>query len=122
MVLGESGFHLDHYAMRSHRGKTLKTGKILRLAEMKGALLGPFAAQVIIVVFAAMILDGGVIASFCLAGIAAHWLMVAYLAFRRRDALTEMDQIFVKVGFVLFTLIAMLTVAAVSTLYYMFNP
>ena len=92
----------------------MKTRPTMRLADMRGALVGPFVAQILLLLFTSMILDGGVLASYCMAGAAAHWVMVAYLAVRRRNALTEMDQILVKIGFVLLTLVGIVVVGLVG--------
>jgi hypothetical protein len=92
----------------------MKNMGTIRLVNMKGALLGPLVAQLLLLMLAALILDGGIIASFCMAGAVAHWVMVTYLAIRRRDALTRVDQILVRLGFVIFTVVAIVLVILVG--------
>ena len=82
--------------------------KTARLADMSGALGGSLLAQVCFLALTALILDGGMLASLCMAGMVGHWSLVAYFAVRRRNALTEVDQALMKVGFVLFALLIVL--------------
>jgi hypothetical protein len=60
--------------------------------------------QLIMGLFAAMMLDGGQ----CLAGllifIALHWLVVIMMAVRRWNCLTKVDVILVRIGFLLYLL------------------
>ena len=66
--------------------------KTIRLSDMSGALGGSLLAQVCFLAVSALILDGGMLTSLCMAGMVGHWLLVACFAVRRRDALTEADQ------------------------------
>jgi len=79
-----------------------------RTLELRGALLGPFVVQVLFMALSALILDGGFCASIVMAAIVGHWLMILWIALRRRNALTKLDTILIRVGFFVWLLIATL--------------
>jgi len=76
--------------------------------ELRGALLGPFVVEIIFLAVSTLIFDGGICASIVMAAIVGHWLMVLWIALRRRKALTKIDVILIRAGFFIWLLIAAL--------------
>lgn len=62
------------------------------------ALKFALTQQVILIIFAGMILDGGRIAEICLFGFIAFWMTALLLVFRRKTLLTKFDIAFMQGG------------------------
>jgi hypothetical protein len=68
----------------------------------------PFAlvTQSVILVLASMILDGGGIAQVCFYAFVAFWGGVAVLRFHRRGALSRVDLLLIRYGYILVCIIS----------------
>lgn len=73
--------------------------KTWRIQELHGALVTPFVIQVVFMILASLVLDGGVCAGIVMGAIAGHWLLVLWIALRRRNALTKTDTVLIRSGF-----------------------
>ena len=62
------------------------------------AILFSLVQQAIIILLSAMILDGGNLLQACLYGIAAFWIGVGVIWFRRRVAVTRTDVFLIRWG------------------------
>jgi len=80
--------------------------KTSRLSNLRGPFVFTVLLQVALLVFTSLILDGGQCARLCLAAIAGYWLMIWGITSRRRDALTKIDVTLIRLGFLLWILIA----------------
>ena len=74
------------------------TGQPRIAAPLKSAMFSAFVQQVIILLLAGTILDGGVIAQMCLFACAVFWGGVAVILLRRRLTPTNLDLTLVRVG------------------------
>jgi len=79
-----------------------------RLSDLHTALGYVVLLQVVILLFTAMILDGGYCGRVCGAAMVGYWLMVGWFAIRRRNALTKADVVLIRSGFLLWLGIAIL--------------
>ena len=91
-----------------------------RLEELHRALLFPVIVQVTLVVLSALLLDGGFSSRIVIAAVIGHWLLVFWIASRRRNALTKTDTVLIRLGFylwlpVVFVLRVILGVVAETT-------
>lgn len=91
--------------------------KTFRLQELRRQLIIPVILQLLMLLLASLILDGGVILRLCTIAVIGHWITVLYLALRRRNKLTEVDTMLIRWGFLFFLVVAMLagTVAGLMT-------
>jgi hypothetical protein len=79
-----------------------------RLSELQQTLGCLGAVQVALILFTALLLDRGYCGQICICAVVGYWLMVGWLALRRRKALTKTDTILIRIGFVLCLPIALL--------------
>lgn len=59
----------------------------------------PLIQQLIVLVMASMILDGGMLAQMFSYAAAAYWVCVGIILLRRRRNLTRFDKIVIRIGF-----------------------
>lgn len=69
--------------------------------------------QVIIIMAASSLLDGGAIAQICLLGSAASWTIIGLILVRRRLSPTKTDLALVNVGYLLLCILSGLVAAGV---------
>ncbi|MBN1673608.1 MAG: hypothetical protein JXR37_21355, partial [Kiritimatiellae bacterium] len=81
------------------RPREMNEKKTWRIQELHGALVTPFVIQIVFMILASMILDGGLCASIVMGAIIGHWLLVLWIALRRRNALTKADTVLIRSGF-----------------------
>jgi hypothetical protein len=62
----------------------------------------------------ALLLDGGYCSAICEGAMVGYWLMVGWLAIRRRNALTAVDVVLIRSGFLLWLVIAVLVRIALA--------
>lgn len=74
--------------------------------SVKSELPFVLVTQSIILVLASMILDGGAIAQVCFFAFVAFWGAVAVLRLRRRGALTRVDLLLLRYGYILACIIS----------------
>ena len=77
-----------------------------RIQELRGALVTPVVIQGVFMLLAGLILDDGTCGRIVMAAIVGHWLMVAWIALRRRNALTKTDTVLIRSGFFIWLPIA----------------
>jgi hypothetical protein len=70
----------------------------IRAETFKQALASAGAQQIILLLLASAILDGGVVLQVCVFGFAAFWVGVAIIYARRRLVLTKLDLLLVEAG------------------------
>lgn len=70
----------------------------MRLAELPGSLLQPAVGQVILLILAGMTNLSRIVVF----GAIVHWALVAYIAFRRRNALSRRDVVFIRYAYLIF--------------------
>jgi hypothetical protein len=69
------------------------------LSRVNGGLVQPVAGQIILAILASMT---GQLGYLVAAGIIGHWAAVAFIAIRKRNALTKRDVIWVRYGYLIF--------------------
>ena len=89
-----------------------------RLSQLQRPLGYLVAVQVALLLLTALLLDGGYCGQICLCAIVGYWLMVGWLAMRRRNALTKTDTILIRAGFFLWLAIATLVSIVLGHLLY----
>jgi hypothetical protein len=72
----------------------------LRLSDLYNSLGWVLLVQIVLLALTALLLDGGYSAVVCGSAMTGYWLMVGWLALRRRQALTKTDVILIRAGFV----------------------
>lgn len=76
--------------------------------ELRRSLLFSIVVQLIILLLASLVLDGGHLLRMCLIAVAAHWLTVGIILARRRSALTRADTFMIRLAFLIYIPIAYL--------------
>lgn len=79
-----------------------------RLGELRRDFLFSVVVQLVVVLVASTILDGGHLLRMCLIAVAAHWLTVGIIAARRKNALTRADTFMIRLAFLIYIPIAYL--------------
>ncbi len=79
-----------------------------RLSELQSALGWVVLVQVVILMLTALLLDGGYCGRICGCAMGGYWLMLGWLALRRRNALTATDAVLIRYGFIIWLMIAFL--------------
>ena len=79
-----------------------------RLSELQSPLGWVVLVQVVLLVISGLLLDGGYCSRICVGAMVGYWLMIGWLALRRRNALTKSDTILIRTGFFLWLSIALL--------------
>jgi hypothetical protein len=74
--------------------------------SLKTEWLPALVFQMPILVLASMVLDGGGIAQVCFYALVAFWSGVAVLHFHRRGALTRVDLLLIRYGYILVCIIS----------------
>jgi hypothetical protein len=90
----------------------------LRYSQLQFALRFNGMAQGFLFIVAAMAFDGGVSGRICIQATAAYWIMVAWLAFRRGNALGVVDAMLIRIGFFLWLVIAVVAEGAVRVIFF----
>jgi hypothetical protein len=72
---------------------------------MKTTLRNTLIVQAALLLWTSIILDGGALFTLVRGGIIAHWATVAYLAARRRNALTPFDQVLILTGYLIYPIL-----------------
>jgi hypothetical protein len=75
-------------------------------SPLQSAIYSACIQQAIIMILAAMILDGGSIGQVCLYALLGFWGGVFVLRVRRREALTKMDLMLIRGGYILVCIIS----------------
>jgi hypothetical protein len=70
----------------------------LRAETFKQALASAWAQQIVLLLLASSILDGGVVQQVCLFGFAAFWVGVAIIRLRRGSMVTKLDLLLIEAG------------------------
>lgn len=70
----------------------------IRAETFKEALASAGAQQLILLLLASAILDGGVLLQLCAFAFAAFWIGVAIIRFRRGSTLTKLDLLIIEAG------------------------
>jgi hypothetical protein len=83
-----------------------------RLRELQTPLGWGLLGQGVLLVLSGMILDGGYCSLICLCAMVGYWLMVGWLAMRRRNALSSTDTVLIRAGFFLWLAVAVLVAIA----------
>jgi len=74
--------------------------------------------QVVLLMLTGLLLDGGYCGRICGCATAGYWLMVGWLALRRRNALTKTDAVLIRSGPIIWLAIAVLVEIALEYLSY----
>lgn len=90
--------------------------KTWRIQELHGALAMPVAMQITFAILAGLILDDGTCGRIVMTAIGGHWLMVAWIALRRPNALTQADTLLIRWGFFLWLPIAVFVMLGLAAI------
>jgi len=85
-------------------------------------LFRPVLAQVILYIFAALMLDGGWCLCLLTFGVILYWIFVIIVAIRRRDSLTKGDVVLIRYGYVIFAAAGLIGVLLVAWSWNMLHP
>jgi len=80
----------------------------LQLSHLHFTLAANGAIQFLVLAFTGLTLDGGFSSRMCFHALIGYWLLVGWIALRRREALTTMDAVLIRVGFVLWLPVAVM--------------
>lgn len=86
----------------------------LRLSDLQFALAANGAIQFLLLAFTSLAMDGGSSSRLCLRALTGYWLLVGWIALRRRDKLTTADASLIRIGFVLWFVVAVIVDAFVK--------
>jgi hypothetical protein len=89
-----------------------------RLRELQSTLGWVLLMQVVLLMLTALLLDGGYCGRICGCAMVGYWLMVGWLALRRRNALTKADAVLIRSGSFIWLAIAVLVEIALEYLSY----
>lgn len=90
----------------------------LRISQLQSALNFNGMLQGLLFIVTAMAFDGGVSNRICTQAIGAYWIMVAWLGFRRGNALGMMDRMWIRIGFPVWLVITVVVEGAVRVLFF----
>jgi len=85
-----------------------------RLRELQSTLGWGLLMQVVLLMLTALLLDGGYCGRICGCAMVGYWLMVGWLALRRRNALTKTDAVLIRSGSSIWLAIAVLVEIALE--------
>ena len=78
------------------------------LNELQSTLGWVFLAQIVLLMLPGLLLDGGYCGRVCGCAMLGYWLMVGWLAIRRRNTLTKRDTVLIRSGFLIWLAMAVL--------------
>lgn len=73
-----------------------------RLKDLQPAMLNSAAIQAVLLILASLIMDTGILFSYVLFAVAAHWIVFALIALQRRNYLTAADRALLIWGFAIY--------------------
>jgi hypothetical protein len=85
-----------------------------RLRELQNTLGWILLMQVALLILTSLLLDGGYCSRIFGCAMVGYWLMVGWLAFRRRNALTKTDAVLIRSGPFIWLAIAVLVQIALE--------
>jgi hypothetical protein len=83
-----------------------------QLSELRSFLGWVVLGQVVLLMVSALLLDGGRCSGLCGSAMVGYWLMIGWLALRRRNELTKADTLLIRSGFLLWLVITLVLRAA----------
>jgi hypothetical protein len=86
------------------------------ISPLEGAIYSAFMQQAIILILAAMILDGGCIGQVCIYAFLGFWGGVFVLRVRTRDVLTKVDLLLIRGGYILVCILSFFITRSIWTL------
>jgi len=90
----------------------------LRILPLQSAIIGNAILQGVVLLFSAMIMDGGFIGRMWFQAMVAYWLMTGWLLLRRGNALTTVDAWWIRMGFFLWLGASVIVEKKVNALYH----
>lgn len=86
----------------------MENKKTMSIGELQRALKASLVVQIALLMFSALILDGGAIGHLLGVAMAGYWLWVGWLAIRRGKDLTKVDAIMIRVGYFIWIIVTIL--------------
>jgi hypothetical protein len=90
----------------------------LRFSQLQSTLITNAVVQGVLLVFTAMTFDGGFSNRMCGQVMMAYWLMTGWLGLRRGKALTTVDALLIRTGFLVWLLVTVIVEGVVRALYF----
>jgi len=74
----------------------------IRLKDLQPAIINSAIIQAVLLILGSLIMDTGIIFSFFLFAVAAHWIVFTLIALQRRNNLTATDRVLLTGGFAIY--------------------
>jgi hypothetical protein len=86
----------------------MENKKTMSIGELQRALKASLVVQIALLMFSALIFDGGATGHLLGVAMAGYWLWVGWLAIRRRNNLTQFDAIMIRIGYFVWIMVTIL--------------
>ena len=78
-----------------------------RIGELRDSFMLSVVIQISLLIFSALLLDGGALGHLLGVATAGYWLWVVWLVLQRRDRLTKADTVMIRYGYLLWVAVTM---------------